>query len=304
MKSSIVKNILFITSTRLGDAVISTGILNHLLQTYPTAEFTIACGSVASGIFERMPRCKQVLIMEKQRYDLHWFTLWKQCVLQSWDLIVDLRGSAISYVLWAKKRVVIRGGRIKEKRVEYLARAFHLQPAPLPVMWIDQEDRALAECYLPNNTYIALAPTANWAGKVWDVNRFIKLAHRIQTLLPNSQFAVFYGPGQQEYEMASPLLNADLPIIDVGGNFTLAQVAAMFSQCKAFVGNDSGLMHLAAACEIPVLGLFGPSQVSEYAPVGKKATAVVADGEKGKASMNALSVDKVFVVFKTLFEER
>lgn len=304
MKSSIVKNVLFITSTRLGDAVISTGILNHLLQTYPTAEFTIACGSVAAGIFERMPQCKQVLIMEKQRYDLHWFRLWKQCVLQPWDLIVDLRGSAISYVLWTKKRVVIRGGRIKEKRIEHLAKALHLQSAPLPVMWIGQEDRSLAKHYLPNNTYIALAPTANWAGKVWDVNRFIKLAQRIQTLFPNSQFAVFYGPGPQEYEMAYPLLNADLPIIDVGGNFSLAQVAAMFLQCKAFVGNDSGLMHLAAACGIPVLGLFGPSQVSEYAPAGIKAMAVVADGEEGGASMNKLSVDRVFLAFQVLFEKR
>lgn len=303
MKSSIVKNILFITSTRLGDAVISTGILNHLLQTYPTAKFTIACGSVAAGIFERMPQCKQVLIMEKQRYDLHWLKLWKQCVLQPWDLIVDLRGSAISYALWAKKRIVIRGGRIKEKRVEYLARAFHLHPAPLPVMWIGQADKATAKHYLPDHTYIALAPTANWTGKIWDINRFILLAKKLHVLIPQSQFAVFYGPGQQEYEIARPLLNSNLPVVDVGGDFTLAQVAAMFLQCKGFVGNDSGLMHLAAACGIPVLGLFGPSQVLEYAPSGVKAMAVQADGEIGKASMDALSVDKVFIAFKALLGE-
>lgn len=303
MQSSTIKNILFITSTRLGDAVISTGILNSLIQTYPYAEFTIACGAVAAGVFDRMPQRKQTIIMEKQRYDLHWFKLWQQCFLRSWDLVVDLRGSGISYILWTKKRMIISGGRIKERRTEYLARAFDLQPAPLPVMWTEEEDIEAAKRYLPDNSYIALAPTANWAGKVWPIDRFIDLAKKMLDEFPQTQFAVFYGPGQQEYDMAKILLDADLPIIDVGGNFTLPQVAAMFLRCKGFVGNDSGLMHLAAACQIPVLGLFGPSQVSEYAPAGLYAQAVVAEGEEGKASMDNLSVDKVFDVLKIMLEK-
>ena len=48
--------ILFITATRIGDAVLSTGLLDHLLHTYPDACFTIACGPVAEGVFARMPR--------------------------------------------------------------------------------------------------------------------------------------------------------------------------------------------------------------------------------------------------------
>lgn len=303
MQSPTIKNILFITSTRLGDAVISTGILNYLIQTYPNAEFTIACGSVAAGVFDRMPRRKKTIIMEKQRYDLHWLKLWQQCVLHPWDLVVDLRGSGIGYTLWAKQRIIIRGGRIKERRIEHLAKAFDLKPAPLPVMWTGEEDTILAKSYLPDHSYIALAPTANWAGKVWQIDYFISLAQKVLVAFPQSQFAVFYGPGQQEHEMARALLNADLPIIDVGGNFTLPQVAAMFLRCKGFVGNDSGLMHLAAACQIPVLGLFGPSQVSEYAPAGLYAQAVVAEGEEGQASMNNLSVDKVFAVLKKMLEK-
>ncbi|CAI3926454.1 ADP-heptose:LPS heptosyltransferase (RfaF) (PDB:1PSW) [Commensalibacter communis] len=303
MQSSTIKNILFITSTRLGDAVISTGILNNLLQSCPDAEFTIACGSVAAGIFDRMPRRKTTLIMEKQRYDLHWFKLWQQCILHPWDMIVDLRGSAISYTLRAKKRIVIRGGRIKQRRIEHLASALKLQPAPLPVAWVGEEDKKKAKQYLPDDFYIALAPTANWSGKVWDINRFIALAQKIQILFPKSKFAVFYGAGQQEYAMAKPLLDAELPIINVGGGFNLPEVAAMFQRCKGFVGNDSGLMHLAAACQIPVLGLFGPSQVTEYAPAGLYAWAVVAKGEEGKASMDNLSVDKVFDAFKALYQK-
>ena len=48
--------ILFITATRIGDAVLSTGLLDHLLRAHPAARFTVACGPAAEGVFARMPR--------------------------------------------------------------------------------------------------------------------------------------------------------------------------------------------------------------------------------------------------------
>ena len=47
--------ILFITSTRIGDAVLSTGLLDHLIRVYPHAKVVVACGPVAEGVFARMP---------------------------------------------------------------------------------------------------------------------------------------------------------------------------------------------------------------------------------------------------------
>ena len=46
--------ILFITSNRIGDAVLSTGLLDHLIRTYPQAQFSVACGTVAAGVFARI----------------------------------------------------------------------------------------------------------------------------------------------------------------------------------------------------------------------------------------------------------
>lgn len=60
-------HILFITSTRLGDAVLSTGLLDALLRRYPRADFTIACGPVAAGLFAHMPRRVRTLEMVKRR---------------------------------------------------------------------------------------------------------------------------------------------------------------------------------------------------------------------------------------------
>jgi ADP-heptose:LPS heptosyltransferase len=58
-----------------------------------------------------------------------------------------------------------------------------------------------------------------------------------------------------------------------------------------FVGNDSGLMHLAAAAGTPTLGLFGPSRADEYAPVGRCTAFVEAPGERGSAPIAGLEVE-------------
>lgn len=302
MTVSSIKRILFITSTRLGDAVISTGLLDHLLKTYPEARFTIACGPVAAGLFDAMPRRDKTLVMKKCHFDFHWIVLWGQCVTQSWDLVIDLRGSGLGYFLWARKKIVVRGGRIKERRVRYLAKSLSLPYTPLPVVWMDDQAKEFAAEKLPEDHYIALAPTANWIGKVWPIERFIQVAEKLLHANQNYKFVLLYGPGEQESHLVDPLKRTNLPVIDSGGHNSLTEVVALLSRCEGFIGNDSGLMHLAAACQIPVLGLFGPSKLSEYAPAGKYAQGITASGTKDMAAMEDLTVEEVYKAFKNLLE--
>ena len=75
--------------------------------------------------------------------------------------------------------------------------------------------------------------------------------------------------------MAAPVLDA-LPkdrLIDLVGQ-PLPVAAACIEQCALYVGNDSGLMHIAAATGTPTLGLFGPSDDVLYAPWGPDARVV------------------------------
>jgi ADP-heptose:LPS heptosyltransferase len=101
---------------------------------------------------------------------------------------------------------------------------------------------------------------------------------------------VFAGPGEAERAMAAPVLAALPGAVDLVGRLTLPEAAACLARCAFFVGNDSGLMHLAAAAGAPTLGLFGPTPASEYAPRGRRAAAVLAEGEPGRAPMEALPV--------------
>jgi ADP-heptose:LPS heptosyltransferase len=286
--------VLFITATRLGDAVLSTGLLDHLLQTHPGARFTIACGPVAAGLFDRLPGRERTLIVEKQRYDLHWLRLWWQCVGTRWDLAIDLRGSATTWLLPARRRAIMRGGRRPGHRTGHVASVLGLDQPALPVVWTAAEDQARAEALLPDGpVWIGLGPTANWSGKVWPATHFIALFRALAASLPGAVPVVFAGPGEVERAMAAPVLEALPGAVDLRGRLSLPEVAACLARCALFVGNDSGLMHLAAAAGAPTLGLFGPSRADEYAPVGRCTAIVVAPGESGSAPIAGLQVEAV-----------
>ena len=93
--------------------------------------------------------------------------------------------------------------------------------------------------------------------------------------------------------MAAPVIQALPGSVDLVGRLSLPEVAACLQRVTLFVGNDSGLMHLAAASGAPTLGLFGRSRASEYAPAGRNATFIEAPGPEGEAPMDGLSVEDV-----------
>jgi heptosyltransferase-3 len=268
--------ILFVTSNRVGDAVLSTGLLAHLIRICPDSRITVACGTVAEGVFARMPNLERILVLEKQPYGGHWLGLWAATVGTVWDLVVDIRASALSYLVPTRRRAVMR--KRPGHKTEQLAALLGIAPPPLPVAWTAPEDRARAEHLLPPGPpVIALAPTANWVGKVWPAERFVALYRALAAgPLAGARAAVFAGPGPQERALAAPVLAALPQAIDLAGALTLPEAAACLARSALFVGNDSGLMHLAAAAGAPTLGLFGPTPAAEYAPAGRRTAVAVA----------------------------
>ena len=272
--------ILFVTSNRLGDAVLSTGLLDHLIGAHPAARITVVCGPVAEGVFARMPNRERTIVLDKRPYSLHWLPLWAGAATTLWDLVVDIRGSALAWMVPTRRRAVMR--RRSGHKIDQLGAVLDLAPAPLPVMWTAPEDRAHAAALLPaGRPFIGLGPTANWGPKVWPADRYAALFDALANgPLSGAVPAVFAGPGEVERAMADPLLTALPEAVDLVGRLTLPEVAACLARCALFVGNDSGLMHLAAAAGTPTLGLFGPTPAHEYAPAGPRAAAVLSKTER------------------------
>lgn len=287
--------ILFVSANRIGDAVITCGILDHLIRRHPDARFTIACGPAAAGVYARMPNLERTIIFDKKKNDSHWLKLWRQVAFTLWDLVIDVRGSALAYLIPARRRVVRRPrpGRMFEQHAAML----DIAPAPLPIVWTTAEDQALAASLLPQGrAVIGFGATANWAPKVWAADRFAALFRRLQAgPLPGAIPAVFAGPGPAERAMASPLLAALPEAIDLVGRLTIPQAAACIQHCTLYVGNDSGLMHLAAASGTPTIGLCGTTldRAEEMAPAGLHAAWAIPGAPSDRPTMEQLSVDDV-----------
>ena len=271
--------VLFITSTRIGDAVLSTGLLDYLCKTYQGIEVTVASGVLSAPLFRQFPGVRRVIEIKKGSFNSHWIKLWSNTIGTAWDLVVDLRGSALSYILITKRRKIIGRPSSGEHRVETLGRLFELSPPPSPRLEIENYKRERDLEGIASHGIIGLGVTANWLPKIWPGARFVELADALTKkngTFENAKVAIFGGPGEEA--LAKPILDAlGDQAVDFVGNLTITETAAFLKKCKVFVGNDSGLMHMSAALGVPTLGLFGPSMPEHYGPWGPHAHSVRSD---------------------------
>ena len=265
--------ILFITSTRVGDAILSTGLLDHLIGHHPGACVTVACGPAAAPLFEAVPGLERIIVLRKMVCSLHWPQLWAATSGRVWDALVDLRGSPMSYILAARRRWRIRRAQPSDHRVQQLARVLGLAgDPPSPRLWIDGAHENEARRLIPDGPpVLAVGPTANWRAKTWPAENFARLIGRLTSrsgILPGGRIAIF---GRDDERPSALALIESIPEdrrIDLVGRIGLPAIYACFRRSAFYVGNDSGLMHLAAASGVPTLGLFGPSPAFRYAPWG------------------------------------
>jgi len=272
--------LLFITASRIGDAVLSSGLLAELARRHPGAAITVACGAACADLFRPMPFVAEVIPMVKRKRAGHWVDLWRRTVGRRWGLVVDLRGSAIAWALPTLRRRILRSSWAPRHRLFHLASVLGegdgapesgVPPFP-PRLWATPSGRAAAERLIPaGGPVLAVGPAANWGGKQWPAERFSEVAARLTApggILPGARVAVFAAPAERA-QAASVL--AALPAgrgIDLAQGGDLGTAYACLERCAFYLGNDSGLMHMAAAAGIPTLGLFGPSSELFYGPVG------------------------------------
>ncbi len=310
--------ILFISSTRVGDAILSTGLLDHLIKQNPGVMVTIACGPAAAPLFDAVPGLEKVIVLHKMAFSLHWPRLLALTMGRLWDVIVDLRNSPMYWALPAKSRHRLQRAPEPEHRVRQLARTLGLEDNPPPPrLWTNAEIEATAARLIPAGApVLCVGPTANWRAKTWRAEHFTALIERLTAaggILPGARVAVL-GRDDERPE-ALRLIEAIPPgrRIDLVGRLDLLEAFACLKRAAFYVGNDSGLMHLAAASGAPTLGLFGPSPETLYAPWGPLCGVVSTkvpyaeifpdnfDHQSSDTLMDSLSVDMVIEAARGLW---
>ena len=267
--------ILFITSTRIGDAVLSSGLIKRLSDEIPNARFTVVAGPVAAPLFEEVPTLDRIIVLAKTKHRGHWFNLWREVRGTRWGLVVDLRGSGLSRFISTRRRAIWRKvpGSPVHKVVE-AARILKIEddPAP-PFIFTTPETEARAEELTAGfGPILALAPAANWLGKTWPLERFSRVAMRLldpDGPMKGGRLMVLGGPADQKLAKGLRDVVMRSQFINLTEDIDLLTAYACLKRARLFIGNDSGTMHLAAAAGIPTLGLFGPSDEQLYGPWGE-----------------------------------
>lgn len=270
--------ILFVTATRIGDAVLSAGILRWLIERRPGARVTVVCGEVAASLFGAVPGLDEVIVLRKRRFDLHWLELWRRLVRRRWDVAVDYRGGALIWSVWRREGHVDWGRHPELHRVDEMAAVVGATPTPVPKLWTLPEHEARAAALIaPGRRVLALGPISNWPAKTWPAERFAALATRLTApggALAGAAVAIAAMP--HERDQIAPVFAVVPPerLIDLTHGGDLLDVYACFKRSALFVGNDSGLMHMANAAGAPTLALFGPSDDRRFGPRGSNVAVV------------------------------
>ena len=124
----------------------------------------------------------------------------------------------------------------------------------------------------PARPYAVLGAGAGAASKCWPLQRFVALAGQ---LAPRVQSLMVLGPVEMDLWDAAKrgLVAGSLPLLTCP---PLAALAGVLARASLYVGNDSGVTHLAAAVGAPTLALFGPTRAEQFAPLGQRVKIVQA----------------------------
>jgi len=324
----------------IGDIVLTTPVIRSVRAACPDAYIAYMGEANAVRLLEGNPFLDEIIPYSYGRPGA--FEQVRVGMLlrrRKFDLAVDLFGNPRSAVLTRLSGARVRVGpersgrgrlytiRVADDGARRTAVEFHnryIAAAGIPPvaskteLFLSPEEKRDAAAYLrwacmegktpdPARPLVGIHPGATWPAKKWLPERFAELADTLRSRL-RAQVIITAGPG--DAGAVSALTAGAVSAPAALKVLPLRQLAAVISCCSAFVSNDAGPMHIAAALGVPTVGLFGPGEESIWFPYDPAAghTALRRDvpchpchldvctreGEGYMECMKLLSVDGVF----------
>ena len=152
------------------------------------------------------------------------------------------------------------------------------EPAPWSVSaaWRREAADTLKALHLPaGRPYVAIHPGAGAENKCWPLDRFLAVARGLRDGGVGVVFVL--GPVERERWRDGRVerIQGAFPVMLGEG---LGVLAGVLSEAAGYLGNDSGVSHLAAAVGAPTVAMFGPTEPRHFRPIGR-AVRVLAAGE-------------------------
>lgn len=271
--------ILVFSFSHIGDAVLSTAVIEPLRQGFQGCEIFFLVGSAAMEIIDGDESIDGFIVYDKR--EIHRglagkFRLVQALRKEHFDLVVDLRDSLWSRFIGSKRW----GLRIRDRDkpihavIRYLealkAHGVEVDGAS-PSLSLSESERKFASDFLAqhgikiNELLIGLHPGGGWEYKLWSANKFAQLADELIEKF-KAKILLFAGPKEEPLQEYIMRLMSHQPMPIRVPN--LRYLAALLERCKLYIGNDSGPMHIATAVKTPVISLFGSTDYRRSSPYG------------------------------------
>ncbi|OBX04750.1 ADP-heptose--LPS heptosyltransferase [Gallibacterium genomosp. 3] len=299
--------ILVIGPSWVGDMMMSHSLYQMLKQRYPTCEIDVLAPNWCRALLSRMPEVNQALAMPighgefnlSQRYQIG------KSLRGQYDLAIVLPNSLKSALIPLFAKIPLRRGWKGESRYlllndlrsnkrdyplmvqRYIALAFEkgevpvAKDLPLPYPYLQTEPAQVTVTlqqfsqrfsFDPQRTIIGFCPGAEFGpAKRWPHYHYANLA---KLLIQRGHQICLFGSAKDHAvgeEIRASLSEAEQPYcINLAGETSLPEAINLISSCTAVVSNDSGLMHIAAALQRPLVAVYGPTSPEYTPPLAEK----------------------------------
>lgn len=296
-------NILVIKLRHIGDVLLTSPVFTSLRSRYPSARICALVNSGTESMLAGNPAIDQIFVYNRTIKELPFLSrLRRELELlitlrrERFDLVLNLtegdRGALASFASGAGVRVGIDGG---GKGVLAKNRMFtHLLPKPPPHLHtveqnlrlleplgvpaikavlfpFSDEDAGVVRALIANQSnsqgeFFHAHVTSRWMFKTLPPAKTAYLLDKASEL-SGLKAILTAAPEKKELDYLRQVIQLmRKPCEDFGGKLTLKQLGALSSLARFFIGVDSAPMHMAAALDVPVLGIFGPSSATHWGP--------------------------------------
>lgn len=275
------KKILVFSFSFIGDAVLSTAVIQPLRKHFPDTHITFLVGPRAFDLLATDSNIDATLIYDNRGEHAGWkgrLRLIKTLRLGKFDLVVNLRDSLMARCIGAEHWGLVRGESNRHAVTRYLEvlqkRSVDTTGAH-PYLQLTESEQTAAHGFLAEagvtseQLLIGIHPGGNWVYKLWDAANYARVANALRKK-QNTAILLFAGPDERKLQ-AQVAQMMDVPPILVQTE-NLRHLAALISACDVYIGNDTGPMHIAAAVDTPVVALFGSTNHIRSGPYGEKHT--------------------------------
>lgn len=286
----------------IGDAIMTLPAVASVRATYPKAHIAVLVKPWVADIYRLFSDVDEIIIYES-KFDnpAGVFRLAKMLKEKKFDAAILLQNAVEAAIIALSARIPLRAGydsdarglllthsvrRTKEiktvHQIDYylemvkalgcvsVDRDMHLETK------INSDDAAnILRKFIPEtkNTVIGIAPGATYGpAKKWFPDRFAAVADKLSEMYA-AQIIIMGGKGDGETAGEVKKL-AHTELINLAGKTDLLEAIYLISRCSLFISNDSGLMHVAGALNVPTIAVFGSTNPVTTAPAGNKSVIV------------------------------